>query len=63
MIDLLTKKKLMRMRVWWGGYLRKQFQWLECDCMISCSTIRLAESDLDYAVIASKVRTELSCPT
>ena len=46
-----------------GNYIQKQFQRLECDWMISCSTRRLLRSDLDYAGNASEVHTEGSCPT
>ena len=46
-----------------GNYLRKQFERLECGCIMSRSTSRLAGSESVYVGNASKVCTERSCPT
>ena len=46
-----------------GNSLRKNFQWLERNCMTSRSTRRLAVSDYDYAGNLSEVITEVSRPT
>ena len=48
----------MRGRVWWGKYLRKRFQRLQCDWMKSHLTRKLAGSDSDYAGSVSEVCTE-----
>ena len=46
-----------------GNCIRKQFQWMECDWMTSCSYRRLAGSYLGQAVKSSEVRTDGSRPT
>ena len=59
----LPRKKQNAQEIMTGDYLWKHFRGLECDCMTSRSTRRLVGSDLDYAVNASKVRTDGSCTT